>query len=388
MFPIPPRRIIPSLGIPSAPREALPQPELQFVSHIGPMLAAAFGPDKAGKGSAFVTTAAGSLEQFSYPGFRPQATYRLDQPAYRAVLDGRRGLLWVAASAPDALRVSRHGDRPAGRGDLHLYDVRSLSGTPRPDTTLHPRRVLPLNGNVTELLAAPDQSRLFYLAQTDRGVHIGRIDADKEKLDAELSLPRETHALCLTADGKTLYAAGAGVVSAIDTATLRVRRRLDVEGDIWSVTADNAGHVYLGRQGQWTDVTLLDLSGTTPSPQHWSASLHGRVYMKLAADQNRLYASSSSVISNLIEALLVPGQDRLPPPHQIGVTRSPSAGIPLSRDRRFVGGEFFLSPDGQFLVSCWGHVFQLASGAMHVRNGHPPSVPPLISRLRGGGPPG
>jgi hypothetical protein len=368
----------PSRGPMSGSLLGPPKPELRFEAHIGDLLAAVFATDKAGKGSVFTTTAAGSLKQFSYPDFQPRATYRLEQPAYRAVLDDRRGLLWVAASEPGALRASRHGDRPSGRGNLHVYDIRALSGDPRTETPLHPRRVLPLRGDVAELLAAPDGRALFYLARTDCGVHLGRIDADKEELEAKLPLPAETRALCLTPDGKTLYAAGGETLSAIDSATLRPRRRLTVDGDIWSVAADNEGRVYVGRQGQWTDVTLLDLSGPQSSVKKWSPTLHGRIYLKLAPDQYRLYASSSSVISNVLEALLVRGHDR-PAPTQIGVALPDSRGP--------VGGEFFLAPDGQFLVSCRGKVFHLAPGASPLADGFLQSIPPQISRLRSGGPP-
>jgi hypothetical protein len=358
---------------------------LEPIGHLGTLLAATFRQDKGGKASAFATTATGLLRQYSCSDFQLQATYRLDQPAYRAVLDRRRNLLWVASSAPGALRVSLHGDPPTGRGDLHLYDIPSPSGSPQTETALHSRRALPLDGNVFELLASPDQRRLFYLARTERGVQVGRIAADKEEFDGELALPPQTHALCLTPDGKTLYAAGAGVVSVIDSSTLRVRRRVELEGDIWSVAADNDGRVFVGRQGQWTDVTLLDLSGPQPTIRHWSATLHGRVYLKLAVDQYRLYASSSSVISNLIEALLVRGHDRLPPP-QVGVTQSPPAGVKVPSERKWVGGEFFLSSDGQYLASCRGPVYRLAPRATLMQSGHPASVPPLISRMRGGGP--
>ena len=377
LSPIFPMMARPSLG-PISPSGigVAPGPEFQTIGNIGPLLAATFGPNEAGKGSAFVTKADGLLKRFSYPEFQPQATYRLDRPAYRAVQDERRGRLWAAVSAPAALRVSRRGDRPGGRGDLHVYDVPHLPDKSPTQAALRPRRVLALDGNVTELLADPDRSRLYYLARTHRGVHLGRIDADKEELDAELALPPETHALCLTPDGKTLYAGGGGVVSVIDSATLRVRRSLDLDGDIWSVAADNAGRVYVARQGQWTDVTLLDLSAPQPAVHRWSATLHGRVYLKLGTDQSRLYASSSSLLSNLLEVLLVQRLDRIPPP-QVGV-------VP-SNDRRLVGGEFFLSPDGQILVSCRGHVFRLASGANLNPNSRPQSVPPILSRRRGEG---
>jgi hypothetical protein len=56
-------------------------------------------------GTTLITTRDGFLKQYSYPGWEPQATYRLEQPAYRAALDGKRGLLYLAASSPQSLEV-------------------------------------------------------------------------------------------------------------------------------------------------------------------------------------------------------------------------------------------------------------------------------------------
>jgi hypothetical protein len=334
-----------------------PQPvDLISVAHLGDLLSVAVAPDADG-GSAFVTTADGSLKRFSYPDFQPQAVYQLEQPAYRAALDAQRGLLWVAACEPYALQVNNLGDRPSGRGDLHAYDIRELrSGRKPAGARLHPRHVLPVDGDILEILASADRRWLFYLARSADGVHLGRIDAERCAADARLSLPAETRALCRTADGATLYAAGGRTVYAIDPEPFRLRQRVEVNAsDIHDIAADNDGRVFLAEQGQWTNLIRLDLSTAPPSIQRWNARLHGRIYLGMAADQYRLYVGTSSVLSSQLHSLLVYRRSWKIPP-QVGLAMSDAEGA--------IRGEFFLTPDGNFLVNRWGRVFRLAQGPM------------------------
>jgi hypothetical protein len=324
--------------------------------HLGALLAVAVYADSAGEGSLFVTTADRSLKQFSYPEFELRGACRIEQPAYRAAMDQQRGLLWVAVSDPRDLRVNEHGDRPEGRGDLHVYDLHASRRDNRTgDSRLRPRQVLALQGAILELFASPDPRWLFYLARTADGVHLGRIDADKRCIDARLPLPNETRALCGTADGLTLYAAGGRNVFVVDPASLRPRRRQEINADIHAVAADNDGQVYLAEAGQWTCLTRLDLSGSEPTIQQWDPRMHGRVYLRMAPDQNRFYVGTSSVIANRLDSLLLRGHESDTPP-QVGIAVADSHGP--------VRGEFFLTPDGQYLLNRWGRVFRLAQGKM------------------------
>ncbi len=318
-------------------------------AQLGDLLAVTVAPRSA---AAFATTADGLLKDFSYPIFQLRATYRLEQPAYRAVLDGRRSLLWTAACAAANLRVNRHGDQPLGRGDLHVYALPpSTQSRAATIAGLHPRIVLPVAGDVLELLISPDQRALFYLARTDDGVRLGRIDAERQVVDRDVRLADDVRALCLTADGQTLYAAGSGKVHAIDPATLQSRRRVDVKADVYAIAADNDGGVYLAEQGQWTNLTRLDLRGPQLSVRQWSARLHGRIYVKMTPDQHRLYVGSSSVISDHLDSLLI--QDH--------TWNTPLVmGMVISNPQTPVQGEFFLTPDGSFLINRWGSVFRLA----------------------------
>ncbi len=260
--------------------------------------------------------------------------------------------MWLAVCEPHTLGVNRGGDRPSGRGDLHVYDIDPARlGQYRAEERLHPCRVLPLQAEVKELLATPDRRWLFYLARVGSHVHLGRIDAERQAEDGRLSLPAPTRALCLTPDGRTLYAAGGTELFDIDPATLSVRRRVDMKADFSSVVADNHGRVYLGEQGQWTYLTRLELNHPRMAVQRWSAKLHGRIYLRMAPDQSRLYVGTSSVISNHLDVLLLRGHKWSIPPH---------VSMALSDANGPVRGEFFLTPDGRFLVNRWGKVFRLA----------------------------
>lgn len=346
-----------SLWLRGRKRDLFPRPfvpDLQPGTRLGDLLAVAVAPSPSGDGSAFVTTADGLLKDFSYPNFQLRAAYRLEQPAYRAALDDRRALLWTAACAPANLRVNRHGDQPLGRGDLHVY---ALPPSTRSRATtlaeLHPHRVLPVAGDVLELLIAPDQQALFYLARTDDGVYLARIDAERQAVDRQVRLADEIRALCLTADGKTLYAAGGGMVCVFNPASLQLLRRVDVKADVYAIAADNEGGVYLAEQGQWTKLTRLDLRGPQAIVRQWIARLHGRIYLKLAPDQYRLYVGTSSVISDHLDSLLIHG-------HSWDTPLVTSMAV--SRPQTPVQGEFFLTPDGSFLINRWGSVFRLVRG--------------------------
>jgi hypothetical protein len=332
-------------------------PDLQFAAHLGELLSLAVAPNAAGGAAAFTTTADGSLKQFSYPDFEWRATYRLEQPVYRAVTDGR-GVLWLAASEPRALQIERFGDRPTGRGDIHLYDLPNpRREQPATNGVLHPRRILPLRGTVLELLATADFRTLFYLARIDQGVRVGRLDPERESQVAESPLPDDIQALCLAPDDRALYAAGGASVLVLDPPTLAVRRRLTVEADIYSIAADKEGCVYLGEQGQWTNVTRLDLSGPEPVLRSWYSRLHGRIHLKLAANQNRLYVGTSSVISTQVDVWLARGHSWTTPPH---------IGGDLADDHGPNRGELFLTPDGRFLVNRCGKVFRLVGSEERV----------------------
>lgn len=325
--------------------------DLQPAAQLGDLLAATVCERPDGDRSALVTTASGCLKEFSYPDFHLRTVYQLQGTGYRTVADGRRGTLWVAACEPADLHANRHGDQPRGRADLHCYDIPRRGEDGHALSPLRPRRVLPLASDVLELLISPDNTALFCLARGNQGVHLQRIDAERQAVHRRISLPRAIRTLCLSPDGKTLYAAGGGGVLVLDPVTLQTRRRVPVKIDVRALAADNEACLYLAEQGQWTQLTRLDLRGERPDLQQWASRLHGRLYIKLASDQHRLYVGTSSAITDQIDSLLVRGH-HWETPLVLGVAVSGSGGR--------VRGEIFLTPDGRFLVNRWGTVYRLA----------------------------
>ena len=94
--------------------------DLRYETTLVPFLAAAVDADL---GAAFLCTEDGGLRQYSYPGFKLRATYRLPGVGYQAACDGKAGRLYVAVFDPKALTA-----RPRGRGfgELHVFEIKSL----------------------------------------------------------------------------------------------------------------------------------------------------------------------------------------------------------------------------------------------------------------------
>lgn len=328
--------------------------DLQPVTRLGDLLTVSVYRRPGGKSTALVTTVDGSLKDFAYPSFRFRTAFRLAQPGYRAVVDARRGVLWMAACESTNLRVNRHGDHPLGRADLHVYDIPPVAAEQAaPAPQLHPRRVLPLGKDVLELLIAPDHETLFYLARDREGVFLGRIDAERQVVEREVPLPKSMRTVCLTPNGDRLYAGGRGSILAIDPETLHTLRQVDVKADVRSLAADNEECLYLAEQGQWTFLTRLVLRGEKPEMLRWTSRMHGRIYLKMAPDQYRLYVGTSSMVSDHIDSLLLRGHPWQTPP---------VAGLAVSGTQMPVQGEFFLTADGRFLINRWGAVFRLTRG--------------------------
>jgi WD40 repeat protein len=82
---------------------------------LGPFLDVAVDPEAR---LALVLGRDGTLWRYSYPDFRPQATYRLALSAYRLAWDGKAGRLYAAGFDPKVVI-----DLPRGRsyGDIHVY---------------------------------------------------------------------------------------------------------------------------------------------------------------------------------------------------------------------------------------------------------------------------
>jgi hypothetical protein len=308
--------------------------------------------------AAMVLRADGELAHYSYPDFRLQSRYRLEMPAYRAVLDGVGGCLYVATSDPKALQVNRQADRPVGRGDLHVYDVRALlAGTKwasrlhrqtESASRLHPKQVIPLDGDVSHLLLAPGREAVYYLLHRPDGDSVGRVPTSGVNKPRSLTSSEPIDCLCLAPDGTALYGARPGAVITLDPLSLRQRRVETIDAAICDISADEMGRVFAVEQGQapWLSVLIPERNTVLT---RWPTRLHGRNYVAVTPEGSRIYLATSSLLSRTLLSLRIFSVHNPQPTAQIH-----------SDDSGPVRGEFFLTPDSKYLITRWGKVFQLA----------------------------
>ena len=194
-----PNPIAPNRADPVPPKPELPaKPESAFVGNIGPYRGIAVDPAKR---VAFLTMRSPYVQMLSYPDFRLQGTYRLRDAAYEMVLDGSRGLLWVAATGnPD-----KEDQGLPAEDSLQAYDVKALLEGKRPakGNRLEPLSVIPVPGHVSALQRSPDGKRLYLLlSEANANTWLVCVDADKRKMIAKVAQEPFTRCLCLTSDGK------------------------------------------------------------------------------------------------------------------------------------------------------------------------------------------
>ncbi len=350
---------------------------------IAPFVAVAVDP---GHKVAFTTDAAGNLLHYGYPAFDLKATYKLDGAAYRAEIDGDRGLLFLVVTPLDQLDFPNPSETPRGRADLHVYDVKAIqNGTADPaasTTPLKPAAVVKLGAGVTRMFISGDARRLFLLTHADglRGpAKLLRVDTTKNAADIELDLPEGTESMCLTPGGKMLYTATSpaghdnppgqpaeGLVQQVDPMTLEVLRAAAIPLDPFDVQAADSGLILVsGTGGGQSKLAIVDLKRKTPVLAEWSG-IAGAANIRLLPDQKRLIVGSHAFtvlayVSNnngrtITRMKRTANVDNvslwmLPPKLSFGphvmTTFLASPEFPLD-------GEVFVTPDGKFALNRYG----------------------------------
>jgi hypothetical protein len=352
-----PRSMLPALTLPppveplppSGPRGADAEPRL--AARVAEALAAATDPEA---GAALLLTRRGGLRHYSYPDFRLRGSYRLDRPAYRAALDGRRGLLFVASCPARALTVGTTGDREVAPGDVRVYDVAALlRGAERPGVELRPAVTFPDQVYVPGLALSPDRRWLYYLGVAPQLVTAYRRSTDRRSPDGQHPVPGGAVTLTLSPDGQALYALTSSSVVGIEPRSLQVTRRAPLPFVPNDLAADNGGRVFVGSRGERPVVLALDLRRGGAVLGHYKAPFPGRLYLGLTPDGRRLYLGTSSLTADRILGLRVDGE-RASQPQVEGAVSTDDDGL--------VRGEFRVTPDGQFLLNRWGKVYRLPAG--------------------------
>jgi hypothetical protein len=354
---------------------------------LGDLLAIAIDPKLQ---AALVLRSSGAMDHFSYPDFHLRGRYMLQQPGYRAVLDGQAGRLYVAASESAALNVNNYADRPVGRGDLHIYDVRSLVGhsaeanaastigmgmaAQAPGSLLaasmhiavqsargllKPQAAVPHGGYISHLEFDPNRQTIYYLLHLPTEDRIARIAPARLARAQTVQVEGPLEAICLDPHGNSVYAGGPGKVLVLEPESLRQRAGYALNSSVCEMSADNLGRLFVGEQGQWPEVTVLDAAHGTILKQ-WDSLLPGHNYLAVTPDGGRIYLGSSGRITGMLRSLRV---------LHLGTAYPSAAAYANSGTSSIQRGEFFLSPDTRYLITRNGRVFRLAPPESQQRPG-------------------
>ena len=211
-----------------------------------------------------------------------------------------------------------------------------MNPNPSPDSRgrvappLRPAAVIPIGGTVGALHLSPNRKWLYALNVTDG--KLVKIDALADRRVGELRLGEGVEALAMSPDGKTLAAIAAvdGInkgsaaceLQIIDPVKLELRKDFTVPAAPYDVAVSDAGLAFVsGGDGDWTDVSVVD-AAKEAIVARWGG-VWNRSFLRLSADQKRLYVSSQGVKPGTLDALPLPGRGESPRP--CATSRPPTA---------------------------------------------------------------
>jgi WD40 repeat protein len=231
-------------------------------------------------------------------------------------------------------------------------DAPASSSPPRSaPRLLKPVVSVALGGTLAGPVLSPDGRWLYVLNRTDG--RLLRLDTAALRTAASAPVP-ETAAFALAHDGRSLYVAAAaqdrdaaGVLYALDPATLAVRRTVPLATVPYDLAAGANGVVYVSGGGTgWTDVSVVDAEhGRTLA--RWGG-VWARSLLALTPDGTRLLTSTQGVTPGRVEALPIPEP----------ITDRPTAAAAPAESR--VGGSITITPDGRFALCQTGTVLRLS----------------------------
>ena len=256
--------------------------------------------------------------------------------------------------------------------------------TPTPDgkggatPPLRPTAVIPIGGTVGAMHLSPNRKWLYVLNVTDG--KLVKIDALADRRAGELRLGEGTEALAISPDGKTLAAimavdginkgSAACEVQIIDPVKLELRHDFTVPISPYDVAVSDAGLAFVsGGDGDWTDVAVVDAAKEAVVAR-WGG-VWNRSFLRLSADQKRLYVSSQGVKPGTLDALPLPEQvgDK-PAAYRAAAPAQYRAGrrVPGDAGRPIPAVQDGRGADG-FGDARRGHAVRGVGGSVHGRGG-------------------
>ncbi|WP_165235278.1 S1 family peptidase [Aquisphaera insulae] len=365
MAAMPPRRL--PGGAPSRIARGAPYAAMRKSAKLDVFMGAAVDPKAK---VAFTSTPQGFLKQYSYPDFELSGSFKLPGPATSLALDAARGRLYAIVTTVAELKFDHPTRDPGGKGDLHVYHVESLlKGNAAGTTELAPASTISLGQNVVRMLLSPDGRYLYLLeALTDAQkapARLVRIDIEKGAADLELDLNQGAEAISMPPAGGSLYVAISprghdayafntpeeGTIYAVNPETFEVATKALIEIDPADIQANDQGQVYVcGGSNQHTAIAVVDMKKSRAITNRWPGVYMG-ASIRLSHDQKRLYVATRRLSPATVNCWDLPARaDDAPTVTEV------STGIDTA-----LGGEIFLTPDDDFVLTRFGAVVPLGT---------------------------
>ena len=328
---------------------------------IAPFYTVVFAPKKK---LAITLDRDGTARVYDSTTFALKGSAKLAGPSAQAVLDANSGRLYAYVAVDGFLQFDRDDRAPRGQADLHLYDMKALleSKAADPDERPQPEALVPVatfprNANVVGMCLSPNGKWIYALertadAETGGPAKLVRINTVDKKPDMEVELAEGTDTLCLTRDGRTLYATarsgqGKGLLQVIEASSLELKRGLIIDREPNDVEATNGGFVLIACRGG--TVLVAEMIKTRTVVGSWFAQATDPS-IRLAADQKRVYVGDQRGGFSSVSSWILTGASKTQAATRTGALAAIGQNAPL------LAGEMFLTPDGLSLLMRSGAV--------------------------------
>ena len=209
--------------------------------------------------------------------------------------------------------------------------------------------VAKLNATVAELVLSKD-GRHLYLLNTSEG-KVQRFDTGRRSFDdTAVAVADGTVAMAANPSVRALYTCSAGKVQVINPSTMKLTNTVAVPIEGVDLAADDRGMVYVSTKA--AGVADRGISVVDPGRRSVVAT-YGTFYsnsiLKLHPGGTKLYFGTTGVSPGDFHCIVIP----------TGKNRAVTYDSPYHGEHP-LGGDFVISPDGNYLIAATGIVLRLA----------------------------
>ena len=305
----------------------------------------------------------GTLYRYTYPEFKLLGQYKLPSLAIRAVIDPKKGVLYLASvTNPTATLAQSRNERNSAAGDIQVFDLEPIRAKKvEVQADIKPVATMGVGAEICGLEIAPDGKYVYaatYSTTTKKSM-LMRFDTAERKRAGDLPLPEPARDMCLSSDGKHLFITERLVAASkpisilvVDPVAWTKVKTVPLPGLTVDIAPAPGKHVVATVANPATPTEaaklhLLDGEGKQTAlalPAGWKVSNNG--YVEFAPDGKHLFVSG----------FRGPGLDV----YEVTDPAEPTdlkriAAVRKSGDVD-VAGHFYVSPSGEHLVFHTGAV--------------------------------